>query len=93
MKCLRALLASDLSIDDRDRVTRVFRGINGWGDLGRTPLSATCEYGRIEAVQLLLGNGADVGAEAYQCTPLSMASQCGHAEIVRVVLEFGADVN
>ena len=49
----------------------------------------------LEAVKLLLENGADVNAkeEGEDLTALHLASYEGHLEIVKLLLENGANVN
>jgi peptidyl-prolyl cis-trans isomerase A (cyclophilin A) len=59
-----------------------------------TPLVETADRGTVEAVALLLQNGADVNApDAAGSTPLMAASQRGDSAIVALLLEHGADVN
>jgi ankyrin repeat protein len=57
---------------------------------------ASC--GHVEAVKLLLANGAEVnnqilGAPWKDYTPLHSAAFAGNAEVVRVLLEKGASVS
>ena len=61
---------------------------------GNTPLhEAVFEEGCREAVELLLIQGADIGAVNDKGnTPLHEASKKGHREIVKVLLSRGADI-
>jgi ankyrin repeat protein len=71
----------------------------GWHrESGQTPLTAAAQYGRVEAVRLLLESGADpnlrdFGSDHPQDTPLSTAARHGQLEACRVLLEAGADPN
>lgn len=57
-----------------------------------TPLIYAYELGKIEIVQLLLDEGADVNVQGrYGDTALMIASYKGHKEIVQLLLEKGAD--
>lgn len=56
-------------------------------DSRRTPLIAACSHGRLEAVRLLLENGADIRATDREGkTPLMHAAANDNAEIVRLIL-------
>lgn len=60
----------------------------------QTLLHIAAKYGYIQAINLLLNNGADI--EAYdvpaQMTPLQRAAFCGHVEAVRLLIEDGANI-
>lgn len=60
---------------------------------GCTPLVAAARDGRLEAVQILVDNGADLEARdpEYRRTPLAWAAFHGHHEIVAYLLEQGAN--
>lgn len=64
--------------------------LRGW-----TPIHTAMECGRIEAVKLLLDNGARVDAKADNgATPLSDAvSNTYGEEFIRLLIDHGADVN
>lgn len=56
-------------------------------------LHSAAMFGREDAVQLLLDNGADVNlVVSLGNTPLKMAVNEGHTDIVRILIERGADV-
>ncbi|WP_306536757.1 ankyrin repeat domain-containing protein [Geobacter sp.] len=59
-----------------------------------TPLMLAAESGCLEAVRLLVENGAniDAGKEEHERTPLLHAAEQGHAEVVAYLLDKGADV-
>jgi hypothetical protein len=62
--------------------------------LGATPLSMAAWQGHVEAVELLIANGAEVNARNRNgATPLHGAAFFGQAESVRVLIEHGADAN
>jgi len=59
----------------------------------RTPLVAAAQAGQYEAVQLLLGRGADINRRMKRGqTALMFASYYGHTDLVRLLLTNGADV-
>lgn len=64
---------------------------------GSTPLHCAAWKGHVEAVQLLLGAGADVGAKSsndhYGDTPLHAAAHGNQKDVVQLLIERGADVN
>jgi len=63
-------------------------------DGGRVPLEDAIEYGHLEAVRLLLNQGAEVNARnRYGGTPLKLAAVMGYESIVQELLTKGADVN
>jgi hypothetical protein len=60
----------------------------------RTPLMEAVKSGRIEAVRMLLGAGADVNAtSAAGRTPLIEAAEYGQADSAQLLISFGADLN
>ncbi|KAK0135691.1 Ankyrin repeat and SOCS box protein 3 [Merluccius polli] len=59
-----------------------------------TPLFVAAQYGRHECLEILVGAGADVNAQADDlATPLMLASQEGHERCVEILVEHGADPN
>ncbi|KAJ5608079.1 hypothetical protein N7537_004698 [Penicillium hordei] len=68
--------------------------IDEQGSFGRTPLSAACERGHLDAVKKLLENNADfeiAGDNGH--TPLHTAACSGHVELVKLLLEKGAKIH
>jgi ankyrin repeat protein len=62
--------------------------------LGMTPLHRAAREGNIEAVNILIKNGADVnGCDEDRNTPLHYAALYGNADIVKILIRCGADVN
>ncbi|KZP13299.1 ankyrin, partial [Athelia psychrophila] len=59
---------------------------------GRSGLTAACNGGHLEIVQLLLTHGVDIDAGGYSGTALQEAASEGHLEIVQLLLAHGADV-
>jgi ankyrin repeat protein len=59
--------------------------------LGFTPLHSATYYGKIEAVKVLLANGADVNAN-FSTTPLHCAIRAQALDIAELLLAHGADV-
>ena len=61
---------------------------------GRTPLYVACQNCHVDAVWLLLDNGAEVDrANEGGGTPLYVACQNGHVDAVRLLLDNGAEVD
>src|SRR6266536_3149775 len=61
---------------------------------GFSPLGLAAFFGHVEAVKVLLENGADVNAKPpsrFQNTAVDSAVSGDHAEVVRVLLAAGAD--
>ncbi|KAF8692216.1 hypothetical protein HU200_039819 [Digitaria exilis] len=58
-----------------------------------TPLHDAAEYGRCEAVRLLLSKGVDVEPMNYFGTPLHLAASKDQDGAVKILLEHGADPN
>ena len=81
LQAFRAALARLPSVNTRDH-------------LGCTPLALAAEFGRRDAVALLMESGAAVEAGEPQLgTPLMLALRNGHAGVARDLLEHGADVH
>lgn len=60
---------------------------------GLTPLLLATWEGHLEAVEILLQNGATVDASQDHQTSLNWAAQRNHLEIAKLLLRHGADVN
>ena len=61
---------------------------------GSTALMLAAELGHVEAIDILLGRGADVSAsDDAGATALSFASDNGHVEAITLLLGRGADAN
>ena len=62
-----------------------------------TPLGYDCRKNDVEAVKILLENGADPNHEPrfqlYKAVPLSLAASHGNMEIMQLLLEYGANVS
>ena len=59
-----------------------------------TPLFPASRYGRLEATQLLLDQGATVDHRNWQeRTPLHRAAENGHHDVAQLLIDHGADVN
>ncbi|NWI84587.1 TANC1 protein, partial [Pitta sordida] len=72
----------DVDINDTDAL---------WGE---TALTAAAGRGKLDVVELLLGQGADVTrANRRGVSPLLCAVRQGHWQIAKLLLERGADVN
>ena len=57
-------------------------------NIGRTPLHLACELNRIEAVELLLRNGANTHAStSAEWTPLHFSTAYGHDDVVTLLLD------
>jgi ankyrin repeat protein len=62
-------------------------------EVGETVLHWLSIENKVEAVRMLLANGARPDSLDYgRCTPLMNAAMLGHCEVVQALLEFGADV-
>lgn len=58
-----------------------------------SPLFQACFYGRLEEVQRMIDEGADILAPFKDgSTPLMLAARIGNVELCRLLLEAGADV-
>ncbi|EIE24369.1 hypothetical protein COCSUDRAFT_83673 [Coccomyxa subellipsoidea C-169] len=60
---------------------------------GATALRAATVLGDGEAVQVLLGGGADPNQETSRGTPLSAAAHEGDVSMLTLFLDAGAEVN
>jgi ankyrin repeat protein len=62
---------------------------------GRTALSRACKEGKIDEIQKLIAQGANVNAanEDINETPLMLACHESRADIIRLLVKNGADVN
>ncbi|KAL6622580.1 hypothetical protein ACP70R_032459 [Stipagrostis hirtigluma subsp. patula] len=60
---------------------------------GFTPLHNAADYGRCEAVRLLLSKGVPVAPVSYCGTPLHLAAARDYDQVVKILLEHGADPN
>ncbi|GLB10584.1 hypothetical protein AtubIFM57258_006992 [Aspergillus tubingensis] len=69
-------------------------GINFFGETGDTPLGTAVVHDRLEAIQFLLDEGADINqpGNGYG-SPLAAAVSCSTYEVVQLLLNKGADVN
>lgn len=70
--------------------------INTANEEGFTPLSLAAFFGHVEAVKVLLENGADVNQKPpsrFQNTAVDAAVAGEHPDVVRVLLASGADPN
>ena len=74
-------------------VLRAGEDVNAARGDGITALHLAAEQGDVEAVQALLGAGADVGAGTRigRYTPLHLAARGGHGAVVTLLLDAGAD--
>lgn len=63
---------------------------------GLTPLIIAATSGRVDIVEILLKNSADVHqatSPSGQVTPLSVAKKCSNPKVIEKLLEYGADAN
>jgi len=68
--------------------------VNHCDHQGTTALHAASLQGHKDAVEQLLGRGADVDAKtAHGWTPLHFAASVGEKQVVKLLLEKGADVS
>ncbi|BCS01253.1 ankyrin repeat domain-containing protein [Aspergillus luchuensis] len=69
-------------------------GINFFGETGYTPLGTAVVQDRLEAIQFLLDEGADINQPGSGFgSPLAAAVRCSSYEVVQLLLNKGADVN
>ncbi|KAJ3052559.1 hypothetical protein HK097_006057 [Rhizophlyctis rosea] len=93
------LLLESLSLSSKDENAKnqaapALEGV--WKELVRDApesLHSAVENGHVEAVKMLLKEGADVDAVIEGCTALHRAANEGHVEIAKVLLESGAKVD
>jgi len=65
--------------------------VNQQSEGGYTALHAAAENNRLDVIQLLIENGADVDARVLTgMTPLDMAQAAAYEEAVALLKEFGA---
>ena len=72
------------------------RTINQCDNDGNTPLHIAAHHGNIDAIQILLENGAQEVINAINIfgdTPLHKAAEAGSEDIIRLLFENGADIN
>ncbi len=77
-------------------VELVARGcaVNGFDDLGKTPLHYAVEHGHLAVAAFLIQAGADVNAHDERCisnTPLGEVAAACSLEIAALLVEAGAD--
>jgi ankyrin repeat protein len=78
---------------NREIKKRPQRPVNNSADKSMS-LRMAANSGRLEEVERLLGQGADINTRASNgMTPLILASWRGHTEVVELLLRKGADVN
>lgn len=66
--------------------------VNAESECGLAPIHFAALFDRLQCVELLLSNGADVSlADREGNTPLHMAAFLGNTDVVRVLLRAGAD--
>ncbi|KAF8482389.1 ankyrin repeat protein [Russula ochroleuca] len=65
--------------------------VNAQSRSHKTPLYRASEYGRLEAVEVLLGHGADLHIQRKYQNPLQVARSKGHVEVVQLLLMHGAE--
>ncbi|UCF17099.1 MAG: ankyrin repeat domain-containing protein, partial [Phycisphaerales bacterium] len=64
--------------------------VNAKDALGVTPLHRAARKGRLNVVELLIANGADVNAKAAGQTPLDDAKRRRRSNIVELLRKHGA---
>ena len=62
-------------------------------DRGWTPLRLACIYKRLDIIELLLNNGANIEASFGGMTSLMDACNSGYFDVVKMLIEHGADVH
>jgi ankyrin repeat protein len=84
----------------KDRVLKLIREnpalVSAYSHDGWTPLHLACFFGQPGVAEVLMAQGADVGARSHnpmQNTPLHAAAAGRSKDAVRALLEHGADVN
>lgn len=81
-------------IGETDRARDIIRRGAMVNRPGWTPLHYAASTGQVETTQMLLEQGADVDARAFDgTTPLMMAAYAGSEEVVRLLLGAGADLH
>lgn len=72
------------------------QSIDAWSPDGFSALHLAAFFGRVDAVEILAANGAEVSFPSRNpmaVTPLGSAAAGGHHEIVEILLAHGADVD
>ena len=85
--------ATQSTKQSREIKNRPRKPVNDSADKGMS-LRMAANSGRLEEVERLLSEGADINARASNgMTPLILASWMGHTKVVELLLRKGADVN
>ncbi|XP_066934594.1 poly [ADP-ribose] polymerase tankyrase-2-like [Clytia hemisphaerica] len=98
MDILEALQNEDLdtlkNFDDKEKLNQVFEEAEDEAIKIKTPLTLACEKGNLEAVKILIDNGAEVNKkDGKTIRPLYQACVSGHREIIEHLIEEKADIN
>jgi ankyrin repeat protein len=88
------MAAQDGDLDEVRRLVAEGGDVNGFDDLGKTPLHYAVEREHVEVARHLIEHGADVNARhepSLGNTPLAeVAATCSHV-IAKVLVDAGAD--